>query len=178
MDPYGHALRQHVVHGPTLDRPRADPGPTPDRPWTKHDRSDPGWTSTDQTSDRRPTVRTIYGPRVDPAWTPHGPMGGALEMDCTGEAMRGPRMDLAWTREWRTQDGGGAPEIDCAKKAMCGPRMDPWGGAPGMGCVVKAMRGPRMDPAWTSGWSTRGGLHGEGDAWMDLAWTRGVAHPR
>ena len=40
MDPYGHALRQHVVHGPTPYRP----GPTPDRHWTEHDRSDPGWT--------------------------------------------------------------------------------------------------------------------------------------
>ena len=87
-------------------------------------------------------MKAMRGPLMDPAWTPHGPVGGAPEMDYTGEAMRGPRMD-----PW-----GGAPEMGCAKKAMRGPRMDPWGGAPGMGCVVKAMRGPRMDPAWTREW--------------------------
>ena len=32
---------------------------------------------------------------MDPTWTPHGPVGGAPEMDYTGEAMP---VDLAWTR--------------------------------------------------------------------------------
>jgi len=63
----------------------------------------------------------MRGPRMDPAWTPHGPVGGAPEMDYTGEAMRGPG-------------------------------MDPWGGA------------PEMDYT--------------GRRCVDLAWTRGVAHPR
>ena len=38
-------------------------------------------------------MKAMRGPRMDPAWTPHGPVGGAPEMDYTGEAMRGPGMD-------------------------------------------------------------------------------------
>jgi hypothetical protein len=60
-------------------------------------------------------MKAMRGPRMDPAWTPHGPVGGAPEMDYTGEAMRGPGMD-----PW-----GGAPEMGCVVKAMRGPRMDP-----------------------------------------------------
>ncbi|KAK3275765.1 hypothetical protein CYMTET_16124 [Cymbomonas tetramitiformis] len=101
-----------------MDRPWTDPGPN----MIARTHVGPVKFSTDQTSDRRPTVRTIYGPRVDPAWTPHGPMGGALEMDCTGEAMRGPRMDPAWTREWRTRDRVRGVDLAWTQH---GPRMDP-----------------------------------------------------